>query len=104
MDKYFKQPVEKVVVWMHSSGKDNFKWLMNKLRENKTQVYHISGSSAYKTYKTEEIYNRYYRIILGQHEESSGLRWHTNAEISEAVLTAMTRMQTISLVGNFENL
>jgi hypothetical protein len=91
-----KYSPKRIIIWMHTSGEENFKWLMEYY---KGRVFHVNSSSEYQK-EFIDYGAKYHRIILGKH--NSGTRWLSHNEISKGVVNGMNRKEKVFLVGSFE--
>lgn len=101
-----RQPVNLVLVWMHSSGAKSLSALFDFIsaQPQTPQVFHVLGSAAANPAEgtTQPNVENYHQIILGFVLGPSGSRWLTHEEISAGTLSAIQEKKSRHIIGVME--
>lgn len=102
--------IELVVVWVHSYAEEAISILIATISEiaRDYRLFHVLGSSAdlqqWHRKLTDHQKYKYHQIQLGFIIENERLRWLTNAEIASGVIEAITKQESVHIVGVTEPL
>lgn len=101
---YFKD-IELVVAWVHSYADEALAKLLAIISEitRDYRLFHVLGSSAdlqqWRSKLTDHPKYKYHQIQLGFIINNEKSRWLTNAEIASGVIEAITKQESVHIIG-----
>jgi hypothetical protein len=103
--------IDLAVLWVHQSGIEQLRWLIDRLSHSPCLVVRVLGSQAsseisamHSQGEKHAVFGaaRIINVVLGWKQEENGRRWLTWEEISDGVITAITEGESriIGQVGS----
>ncbi|OZU89649.1 short-chain dehydrogenase [Virgibacillus indicus] len=100
--------IDMVIAWIHSNSERALQLITKEVSYQSTEweLFHILGSSSELGEIKKEVHAApsysYYQIQLGYVDEESNSRWLTNKEISDGVIEAIIKKDSVHIIGQIE--